>query len=271
MHKKLGISSTIREYLKLEEEMREQVDRDNRIMRDVGGKCVYLPCMRPKGKVDFIFVAMEPRIERWVPFKKFEELCGKGFVNFIGDMYCAAVHHSIWRALEIQEFSRYHITDLSKGAMSTRLADIKRNERYERWKPLLKKEIEILSKHHVTEVIALGEEARIVVGEIIGKNPLTLYHYSRVNTHFKNKIVRNGWEQEYNRLNKAQLKKDIVTFNKNELLPLLPPEVMDMEEGDGLHLIKRESGNQSFEPIFMRSFVYQHELQHLKQPLTTFG
>lgn len=272
MHMNSGKSSIVKEYTELEKEMKRQVDRDN---KDSCIQSTYLPCITPKGKVDFIFVAMEPRIERWIPFVKFEELCSRGFVNFIGDMYCATVHYSIWRALDIHDISRYHITDLSKGAMSTKYAEVERNERYNRWKPLLKKEIGILSETNKTQVIAFGGEASKTVREITGEDPLKLLHYGKTCDKFglfKKRIEKNAqWEQEYAAMDKGKLKKEIVAFNKRKLLPILPIEVMRMEEKEALDLIRSEPGDKSFEPLFMRYFVYQKELQKIKQPLPTKG
>ena len=248
------------EYLKLESEMKRQVERDNRYF---GIRSTYIPCIRPERTVDYIFVAMEPRIEQRVPLQTFEELCRKGFVNFIGDMYCATVHYSIWRALGINSLSEYHITDISKGAMSAPLAAKERTERYRRWEPLLKKEIELLSNNG-TQIVAFGAKAGRAVKEVTGREPLTLLHYSR-RCDFRNRIKKNSqWEREYASLDKEKLKKEIVDFNKRELLLVLPPAVTKLEDEKGLNLIISEPGNQSFEPLFMRYFVYQKELQHLK-------
>ena len=238
--------------MQLEDEMKQQVMKDE---KDLNAKCVFLTYMKPRGKVDYIFVAMEPIIRHGVTFDEFEGLCKKGFINFIGDLYCATVHYCIWRALDLHDFTRYHITDVSKGAMFSGLAEKNRKVLFERWKQLLKKEIEILSVKDRTQVIAFGNKVSTAIKEIArettGKDPLTIYHYSSINTWnrcFGNRITREGWDREFDALDKDKLKNEIVAFNIHKLLPVLPKEVRDLDELKGLKLIKRDFGNRSFEP-----------------------
>lgn len=66
------------------------------------------------------------------------------------------LHHTVQRFL-CRAGETYHITDISKGAMTVEKANIDRGRRYRDWLPLLKEEIRIVAK----------PEARLVV---IGKS-----------------------------------------------------------------------------------------------------
>lgn len=67
-----------------------------------------------------------------------------GFRNFI-DGYNTMILHFAIRNYLCKNNQRYHITDLSKGALLVRHADADRIERYKNWYPLLIEEIELVA------------------------------------------------------------------------------------------------------------------------------
>jgi hypothetical protein len=98
---------------------------------------VFLPNPEPEGPVDYVFVCMEPSRGRWA--RDADEARSKveaGFKNFIASIDDAILHFCIRRYLCGPE-QRYHITDLSKGAMLVEHASDARFERYDRWYELL--------------------------------------------------------------------------------------------------------------------------------------
>ena len=137
------------EYQALECEFRARVDEDNAYH---GAQSVYLPNLAPQRPMDFVLVAMEPSTGGGAgELKK-----GKAFSpkNFSGSVEDFILHFCI-REFLCGGGRTYHLTDLSKGAMLTRHADEKREERYRKWYPLLNRELELVAKPNAP-IIAIG-------------------------------------------------------------------------------------------------------------------
>ena len=146
-------------------------------------KSIYLPFSMPNGPVDFVLVGMEPSLGRWAstdPKKACEEARKKreqGFKNFAWSIDDFILHHCIRNYL-CQDMEAYYLTDLSKGAMLTKQAKDDRRERYEKWYPILEKEIGLVAKPE-TKIISIGN----VVGSFLSGKALyghagTILHYS---------------------------------------------------------------------------------------------
>jgi hypothetical protein len=106
---------------------------------------VFLPNPEPLGQVDYVFVCMEPSLGRWA--RSADEARSKvkaGFRNFISSIETIILHFCI-REYLCEPTQRYHITDLSKGAMSVERAGVGRTERYDRWYRLLLDELHLVA------------------------------------------------------------------------------------------------------------------------------
>ena len=137
------------EYQALEGEFRARVGKDNKCH---GAQSVYLPNLAPQRPADFVLVAMEPSTGGGAgELKK-----GKAFSpkNFSGSVEDFILHFCI-REYLCGGGRTYHLTDLAKGAMLTRHAADKPEERYRRWYPLLKKELKLVAKPNAP-IIAIG-------------------------------------------------------------------------------------------------------------------
>ena len=137
------------EYQALEGEFRARVKQDNECH---GAQSVYLPNLAPHGPVDFVLVAMEPSTGGGAgELKKGKAFSPKNFSGSVEDF----ILHCCIRKYLCGGGRTYHLTDLSKGAMLTRHADEKREERYRRWYPLLQKELKLVAKPNAP-IIAIG-------------------------------------------------------------------------------------------------------------------
>jgi hypothetical protein len=106
---------------------------------------VFLPNPAPPGPVDYMFICMEPSLGRWA--RSLEEAQVKvraGFRNFVFSIEDFILHFCIRHYL-CETTERYHITDLSKGAMPVKRADVERTHRYERWHELLLEEVDLVA------------------------------------------------------------------------------------------------------------------------------
>ena len=153
-------------YSNLEQHFRDQVIRDrSRVIQWVvkNGLGVYLPCVKPKNMMDYIFVGMEPSFG-WAKSveeggKKVEE----GATNFAAFTPPDDAKHPLdLLRLSIERFLRrpeetYYLTDVSKGAMPVAMAGIEREQRYAEWYPFLLEEIDIVGKP-CAPVIAIGKQ-----------------------------------------------------------------------------------------------------------------
>ena len=172
---------TFREkYAALECEFQEQVERDN---KDLEIESSYVHNFIPTGSVDYVLVGMEP--STGVPGPSTEEPERGGIDpsqmdrNFSWSVEDFILHYCIRQYL-CQGNETYHLTDLAKGGMTTRLADKQRQHRYEMWYPLLEKELRLLNKPGGTRVIAIGNK----VADFLKKKSLCvrvkkILHYSR--------------------------------------------------------------------------------------------
>jgi hypothetical protein len=107
---------------------------------------VFLPNPEPLGPAEYVFVCMEPSLGRWA--RSPEEAKARieaGFRNFVSSVEDFILHFCIRQYL-CEPAERYHITDLSKGAMLVKRASIDRSPRYDRWYGLLLEELDLVAK-----------------------------------------------------------------------------------------------------------------------------
>src|SRR4051812_6720269 len=105
---------------------------------------VFLPNPEPLGPVEYVFVCMEPSLGRWA--RSPDEARARveaGFRNFVFSIEDFILHFCIKHYL-CEGTGRYHVTDLSKGAMPIKRASIARSDRYERWYELLVEEVDLV-------------------------------------------------------------------------------------------------------------------------------
>lgn len=175
-----------RDFEALEEKFRNQAEEDGD---------VFLPSIKPHGKVDFVLIGAEPSLGSWAKDKReAREKISQGFRDFsfsLGDFilhYCA-------RAYLCQGERSYHVTDLSKGAMLVKKAGENHTERYSRWHDLLMAEWELVSKES-TRVISIGGSAAKFLK---GKAPLvskTILHHSNQAAKYRARCVK-GRESQF--------------------------------------------------------------------------
>ena len=183
---------TFREiYAKLECDFRDQVKRDN---KELGIDSSYVPNFAPRGPVDYVLIAMEP--STGVPGKEIKGL-PKIPRNFSWSVEDFILHYCVKKYL-CQDGETYHLTDLAKGGMKTKLAAKQRQARYDRWYPLLEKELRLLTKQGGTRLIAIGK----VVADFLSKKPLCgrverVLHYTPTAASHRNEAIQ-PWGEHYN-------------------------------------------------------------------------
>jgi hypothetical protein len=114
------------------------------VLADADGD-VLVPNPEPVGPVEYVFVCMEPSLCRWA--RSADEARAKveaGFRNFLFSIEDFILHFSIRQYL-CAPTERYHITDLSKGAMMIERAGVARTQRYDRWYGLLIEELDLVA------------------------------------------------------------------------------------------------------------------------------
>jgi hypothetical protein len=139
---------------------------------------VFLPNPQPLGPVQYVFVCMEPSLGRWA--RAPDEAKAKidaGFRNFTSSIEDFILHFCIRQYL-CTAGQRYHITDLSKGAMLTKLAGDDRTQRYERWYPLLVDEVDLVATPGAKVFAVGGEVARHLKRHLFPRSVIQVIHYS---------------------------------------------------------------------------------------------
>ena len=157
---------------------------------------VYLPNPQPAGPADYVFVCMEPSLGRWAETAEdAREKVGAGFRNFLYSYEDFLLHFAARRYL-CGPGERYHITDLSKGAMLVKKAAAERRARYDRWHALLKEEIALVGLPEAS-VIAVGKQVTRHLKRRGFPHPVTtVLHYSGQAARARREAVR-GHEDEF--------------------------------------------------------------------------
>jgi hypothetical protein len=216
----MGIDGTFRAaYRELEERMRalaEDEDDD-----------VFLPNLEPEGPVDYLLICMEPSLGRWA--RSSDEAKSKvkaGFRNFLPSDETAILHFSIRRYL-CTPAQRYHITDLSKGAMLVDRAGLARSQRYDRWYSLLQDEIDLVTNPHA-RIIAVGNAVSEHLERRGFRRPFTrIMHYSGQAGRGRNTAII-GREHDFEAFRESVTHEDVVATAKDVLeSACVPAEVRD--------------------------------------------
>ena len=140
------------DYEALEHEFCLQVGKDN---KELGIESTFLHNIRPQGPVDFVLIAMEPSTGVSLKETGHSEENPQITKNFSWSTEDFILHFCIRKYL-CQGEQTYYLTDLSKGAMKVGGANAKRQQKYERWFPLLKRELRLVAKPRATRIIAIG-------------------------------------------------------------------------------------------------------------------
>lgn len=139
---------------------------------------VFLPNPAPVGLVEYVFVCMEPSLGRWA--RSTDEAKSKveaGFRNFLCSIEDFILHFCIRQYL-CAPTQRYHITDLSKGAMLVARADVARSERYNKWYGLLVEELDLVATSGAG-IFAVGNAVAHYLERRAFPRPFTkVIHYS---------------------------------------------------------------------------------------------
>jgi hypothetical protein len=148
---------------------------------------VFLPNLEPSGPVDYVFICMEPSRGKWAltPEKARAEVA-KGFRNFLPSGDVAILHFAAHEFLPAG--TRYYMTDLSKGAMFGKYANIGRTQRYNRWSDLLMEELALVAAPGA-KIFAVGGVVKSQL-ERRGLRPsATLMHYSSVAASHRSRAI----------------------------------------------------------------------------------
>ena len=178
------------QYEALERRFKEQVEKDN---RDLNIKSGYVHNFVPTGPVDYVLIAMEPSTGVSGKDHKDPHQIDRNFSWSVEDFI---LHYCIRNWL-CRDGQSYHLTDLAKGGMKTRLADVERTRRYDRWYGLLVEELHLLSKERGTRIIAIGK----VVGEYLEDKDLCdrverILHYTRTAASHRNRGIK-PWQEHF--------------------------------------------------------------------------
>jgi hypothetical protein len=183
---------------------------------------VYLPNFTPSGPVDAILIGMEPSLGRWArtPADATAKIAA-GFRNFMWSPEDFILHYAVRRFL-CSGSATYHVTDISKGAMTVKKAHSGRRARYERWLPLLVKEIQLVAKPSA-HIIAMGRDVSGFLERLdLEREFASIIHYSPLANAARNAVVR-GRETEYFTFARSLSLQDVVEIAADVMLENFVP------------------------------------------------
>lgn len=198
-------SSFLSEYQNLEQRMRELAEAD---------RTAFFPSPEPTGPVDHIFICMEPSCGGHSA-NEVRAQVDAGARNFLSSIEDFILHFSIRRYL-CKPGQRYHVTDVSKGAMLVRDAAKDRERRYFRWYPLLVEEIDLIANSDA-RVFAVGK----AVSDFLGQQPFPrpyarVLHYSPQAARARNAAIE-GREERFETFRDSVTLEDLVSTARDVL------------------------------------------------------
>lgn len=178
------------QYSELEGRFQEQVVRDN---KDLGIDSSYVHNLIPPGPVDYVLIAMEPSTGGPVKDTAQSSQIRRNFTLSVEDFI---LHYCIREYLCLND-ETYHLTDLAKGGMTIKSADEQRQARYDRWYPLLEKELRLLNKPSETRLIAIGKGVATFLSRKIPRTRVErVLHYSRNAAGHRHKAIQ-PWREHF--------------------------------------------------------------------------
>ena len=217
---------------------------------------IYLPNILPTAPVCYVFVCMEPSLVGWAGPNgdKAKSRLAEGFCNFLWSMEDFILHHSIQNYL-LKPGQWYHVTDVSKGAMTVNKAQAERGLRYRRWYGLLLEELELLARPD-TRYFAVGGAVAGCLTELHFPFPFDLIlHYSGQAATSRKKSIE-GHESEFVEFRETISAEDIL----NTAQRLLVSSGMSAALRDETLLRLNRSGPMS-ESRKMLAFHYKNKFQ----------
>lgn len=144
----------------------------------------YLPNLMPASKVDYIVLAMEPSMAWAKSEAEADQKVRAGYRNFMHSWEDFLLHFSLKHYLP-----NYHITDVSKVAMTVDNAGKWRADLYPKWLELLKQEIKLVG-HSTSQIIPLGNKvAEYLEGvELPCQIAPKMMHFSQTAARWRSKI-----------------------------------------------------------------------------------
>jgi hypothetical protein len=240
----MGIDENFRiEYGEIVKKMAEQAEKD---------KDVFLPNPEPEGPVNYVLICMEPSLGRWARSR--EEAAAKvkkGFRNFLPSDETSILHFSIRRYL-CGPSERYHITDLSKGAMHVGRASEKRIDRWNRWYPLLQDEIKLVGPN--ARIIAVGRQvSRFLLNRGDFGRLFDVTHYSSLAGAARSAGIRRH-EAEFESFKDSVSKEDLTATAQHFLASARVPQEIRKETLEQLEKFQLTYSRQKLMFIYKLAF-----------------
>lgn len=177
---------------------------------------VLLPNPEPDGTVEYVVICMEPSLGRWARSPaEAKSKVEAGFRNFASSFEDFILHLCVRRHLCGPQ-RRYHMTDLSKGAMFVDRANQARAERYDRWYALLLEEIDLVAAPSAG-IIAVGKAVSLQLGRRQFDRPFTrVIHYSGQAGPARNRGIV-GHEDDYEAFRDSVTLEDVIVEARDVL------------------------------------------------------
>ncbi len=170
---------------------------------------IYLPNFTPAAPVDAVLIGMEPSLGRWArtPGDAAAAIAA-GLRNFMWSPEDFILHYTARRFL-CAAGETYHVTDISKGAMTVKQAHVDRSARYARWAALLEEELRLIGKPEAP-IIAIGHDVfDFLQRHHLAPTVTTVMHYSPLASAGRNALVM-GREAEFHAFSETLSMQDIV-------------------------------------------------------------
>ena len=149
----------------------------------------FLPNPEPEGLAHYVLICMEPSLGRWARSAEVGKAkVEAGFRNFLTSLDALILHFAASHYL-CKPGERYHITDISKGAMLVKRAGLARLERYDRWYPLLLEELRLVGAPDASIVAVGGAVAKHLALRGFHQPFTRIIHYSNQAGGARNAIV----------------------------------------------------------------------------------
>jgi hypothetical protein len=215
---------------------------------------VYLPNFTPCAPVDAILIAMEPSLGWWARTPAEAALrIAAGFRNFMWSPEDFILHYAARRSL-CPPGGAYHITDVSKGAMTVAKAHVDRDARYARWVGLLHEEVELIAKPHA-RIVAIGREVRILLDRHgFDRDVTAVMHYSAQASRYRDSALE-GREPEFEVFARTLSMEDIVATADAVMREHAVPATLSSETITRLRKAKLSDSRKKLAFVYLTAFT----------------
>jgi hypothetical protein len=189
-----------------------------------------MPNAEPSDPVDYVFIDQEPSLTEWaLDEDDAREKVKAGYRNYVAGILRPRLggygpHFAIEHYL-CEQGQEYFLTDISKGAMLVKEAEVERAKRWDKWYPLLLEEVRLVAKPG-GGIFAFGNKvAEYLTLRHFPRPFTTVLHYSGVARSHRDACIK-GREESFRQF-ETSITPELMLATAERVLQAIPAVFRD--------------------------------------------